>query len=313
MKKTTILLVAFLFSMAMVPAQEVASSAQQIKAMTPQWTGERSADGRPKVSDKILNRLKNVAVEEAWGYLRGKGYHNQYDGDWKIIHPDSVMTGRVVTAQYMPSRPDYEKGIKLQGAKEGRDTIGGSNSWPIEILQPGDIYVADGYGRIIDGTLIGSNLGNAIYANSLNGVIFDGGVRDLKGLENIDGFNAWFRGDDPSYLQNQMLTSINKPIRIGRASVLPGDVVLATKYGIVFIPSYLLDELVISSEVTNLRDEFGFQRLREKVYTAGQIDTRWTKEIKDDFIKWINNEYPDDKLPMSRKELNEFLENRNYY
>ena len=244
MKKVIILVFACLCTFHWSQAQQVASSPDYIKALTSQWQGERSADGRPKVSDAILNRLKHVNVEEAWGYLRGKGYNNQYDGDWKIIHTDQVMTGRVLTAQYMPLRPDFNKQIKIMGAAEKRDTIGGSNSWPIEILQPGDVYVADGYGRVIDGTLIGSNLGNAIYANSKNGVIFDAGVRDLKGLEEIEGFNGWFRGDDPSYLQQEMLTSINAPIRIGRAIVLPGDVVLATKYGIVFIPAHLVDELV---------------------------------------------------------------------
>lgn len=298
-----------LFAIAFVRSQNVASSPEYIKSLTFNWKGERFVDGRPKVSETLLNRLKNIQMEEAWGYLRGRNYHNQYEGNWKIIHPDSVMTGRVVTAQYMPLRPDFKQLIKEKGAREKRDTIGGSNSWPIEILQPGDVYVADGYGRIIDGTLIGSNLGNAIYANSKNGVIFDGGVRDLKGLRDIQGFNGWFRGDDPSYLQQEMLTSINAPVRIGRAIVLPGDVVLANSYGTIFIPAYLVDELVLSSEVVGLRDQFGFQRLREKKYTPGQIDTKWTDEINIDFINWIK-EYPDNKLPMTRKELNDYLKEK---
>ena len=288
-------------------AQDVGASPEYIRALTPHWKGERFDDGRPKVSDDLLQRLKKIRIEEAWGYLRRHNYHNQYEGGWQIIHPEGVMTGRVVTAQYMPLRPDYNAYIKARGGAEGRDTIGGSNSWPIEILVPGDVYVADGYGRIIDGTLIGSNLGNAIYANSRNGVIFDGGIRDLGGLLEIEGFNGWYRGEDPSYLLQQMLTSINAPIRIGRATVLPGDVVLANRHGTIFIPSHLLAELVISSEVVGLRDLFGFQRLREKTYTAGQIDTEWTPEIRADFLKWLGD-YPDGELPMSRAELNAYLE-----
>ncbi len=292
-------------------AQKVGSSPEYIKALTSQWEGERFSDGRPKVSDALLGRLKKIRIEEAWGYLRRKGFNNQYEGGWKIIHPEGVMTGRVVTAQYMPLRPDLSKYVKLQGAQEKRDTIGGSNSWPIEILVNGDVYVADGYGRIIDGTLIGSNLGNAIYANSKNGVVFDGGVRDLGGLLEIEGFNGWYRDEDPSYLQEQMLTTINAPIRIGRSTVLPGDVVLANRHGTIFIPSHLVAELVISSEVVALRDEFGFQRLKEKKYTAGQIDTRWTDEIKADFTDWLKK-YPDTKLPMTRAELNDHLKKNNY-
>ncbi|MEO6232289.1 MAG: RraA family protein [Ferruginibacter sp.] len=311
MSKKLMLLTACIFSVYFSQAQRVGSSPEYIKMLTADWQGERSADGRPKVSDAILKRLKHVAIEEAWGYLRNKGYQNQFEGNWQIINPDSVMTGRVVTAQYMPSRPDLIKLVKQQGVSEGRDSAGGTNSWPINILQPGDVYVADGYGRIIDGTLIGSNLGNAIYANSQNGVIFDASVRDLAGLREIKGFNGWIRGVDPSYLQQEMLTSINAPIRVGRAIVLPGDVVLANQYGTIFIPANLLAELVISSEITALRDEFGFQRLREKKYLAGQIDSRWLEEIKKDFTGWLNA-YPDSKLAMTRQELNDYLKSHNY-
>src|SRR5215475_15588263 len=104
---------------------QVTPTPDQIKAITPGWKGERFADGRPKASNRFLERLKNVSLEEAWGYLRNKGYQNQFEGDWMIINPDSVMTGRVVTAQYMPLRPDVDKIIKDKGKSEGR--IGASN------------------------------------------------------------------------------------------------------------------------------------------------------------------------------------------
>ncbi len=297
------------FGLLQVHAQGVTASSKYIKELTAEWQGERFTDGRPKVSDALLTRMKKIQIEEAWGYLRGKGYHNQYEGDWQILHPDQVMTGRVVTVQYMPLRPDYQQLVKIQGGSEKRDTIGGSNSWPIQMLQPGDIYVADGYNRIIDGTLIGSNLGNAIYANSGNGYIFYGGVRDVAGLLDIKGFNGWHKGSDPSYLAEQMLTNINVPIRIGRAIVLPGDVVLANRHGTIFIPAHLAEKLVLSSEVVGLKDQFGFQRLREKKYTPGQIDIKWTDAIYADFLNWLNS-YPDVKLPMTRKELNDYLNSK---
>lgn len=306
MKQRIHVLFMCLFGLFYVQSQGVAAAPEYVQELTSDWQGERFKDGRPKVSDALLERLKNIQIEEAWGFLRGRGYHNQFDGGWEILHPESPMTGRVVTAQYMPLRPDYKELVKIKGAKEKRDTIGGSNSWPIEMLVPGDIYAADGYGRIIDGTLIGSNLGNAIYANSKNGVIFDGGVRDVAGLLQIEGFNGWYRGEDPSYLKEQMLTNINTPIRIGRVTVLPGDVVLANRHGTVFIPSHLVSELVISSEIVGLKDLFGFQRLREKKYTPGQIDTKWTDEINADFKDWLSA-YPEEKLPMTKKELQDYL------
>src|SRR3954453_23832184 len=251
-------------------AQQVTLTPDQIKAFTPDWKGERFADGRPKTEDRFLNRLKNVSIEEAWGYLRNKGYQNQFEGDWIVIRPDSVMVGRVVTAQYMPLRPDFNKIITDKGKSEGR--IGATNSWPIDVLKNGDVYVADSYGKIVDGTLIGDNLGNAIYAKSHTGVIFYGSVRDIEGLEEIKGFNGWIKGYDPSYIQQMMLAGINVPIRIGRATVLPGDVVMAKRTGTIFIPAYLMEEVVITSEFVALKDAFGHQRLREGKYTPGQID-----------------------------------------
>jgi 4-hydroxy-4-methyl-2-oxoglutarate aldolase len=289
-------------------AQQVTLTSDQIKAITPEWKGERFPDGRPKVSDKLLERLKGVHLEEAWGILRNKGFQNQYEGDWMVEHPDSVMTGRAVTAQYLPMRPDLNDIIKEKGKAEGR--IGATNSWPIDVLKNGDIYVADSYGKIIDGTLIGDNLGNSIYAKSLRGVIFYGSVRDIEGLDEIKGFNSWTKGYDPSYIQQMMLGGINVPIRIGRATVLPGDAVLAKKGGVVFIPAYLLDTVVLNAEFIALRDAFGHQRLREQKYTPGQIDRQWTEDIKKDFLKWID-ENPD-KLPMTREELDKFMKDRTW-
>jgi regulator of RNase E activity RraA len=308
MKKRILQMIILLYFSLTITAQQVTLTPDQIKGYTPEWKGERFPDGRPKVSDKMLERLKKVHLEEAWGVLRNKGYQNQFEGDWMIQFPDSVMTGRVVTAQYMPMRPDVDKIVKEIGKNEKR--IGAPNSWPIDVLKDGDVYVADSYGKMADGTLIGDNLGNAIYAKSHRGVIFYGSVRDVEGLDEIKGFNSWTKGNDPSYIQQMMLSGINVPIRIGRATVLPGDAVLAKKYGVVFIPAHLLDTVVLNAEFIALRDQFGHQRLREGKYTPGQIDTAWTDEIKKDFLQWIKDN--PDKLPMTREELDKFMKDRNW-
>ena len=307
MKKNFILIGMMLVSVIM-NAQHVTLKPEQIKGYTPEWQGERFPDGRPKVPDKLLERLKKIRLEEGWGILRNKGYQNQFEGDWTVLNPDSAMTGRVVTAQYLPLRPDVDKIMKDIGKTEGR--IGATNSWPIDVLKDGDVYVADSYGKIVDGTLIGDNLGNAIYAKSHRGVIFYGSVRDAEGLQEIKGFNAWIKGYDPSYIQQMMLGGINVPIRIGRATVLPGDVVLAKKGGVIFIPAHLVEEVVINAEFISLRDAFGHQRLKEGKYTPGQIDTQWTEEIKKDFLKWLDDN--PGKLPMSRQELDKFMKDRTW-
>jgi 4-hydroxy-4-methyl-2-oxoglutarate aldolase len=289
-------------------AQQVALSREQVIALTSEWKDERLSDGRPNVPDRLLARLKNISLEEAWGVLRNAGYNNQFEGDWMILKPGQTLVGRALTVQYLPKRQDYDNAIKAKGKAEKR--IGGFNSWAIDMLKPGDIYVADGYGKIIDGTLIGDNLGNSIYTKSKNGVIFYGSVRDAEGLEKIEGFNAWVKGYDPSYIQEMMLGGINVPIRIGRATVLPGDAVLAKKGGIVFIPAHMVEDVVINAEFIALRDMFGHQRLREGKYTAGQIDQQWSDDIKKDFLQWLDQN--PDKLPMSRSELDVFMKKRTW-
>lgn len=307
--KSIIVSVFFLLAVNCLCAQEVSPPREAIIGLTPLWKGERFPDGRPKVPEELLERLKKVSIEEAWGGLRNKGYHNQFESEWMVLNPDEVMTGRAVTAQYMPLRPDMDSTVRATGVNEGRNSAGGTNSWPIDVLQDGDIYVADGYGKIVDGTLIGDILANAIYTNSNRGVIFYGSVRDLQGISEVDGFNGWIKGYDPSYIQQMMLTTINTPIRIGRATVLPGDAVLANKYGTIFIPAHLLHDIVLGAEFIMLRDEFGKQRIREKKYTAGDVDSRWTAPIREDFLEWLRDKQD---LPMSREELDGYMKQRNW-
>ena len=289
-------------------ARSQIASPDEITFLTLEWEGERFPDGRPKLPEDLLDRLKNISIEEAWGVLRGEGYHNQFEGDWKILHEDQPFTGQALTAQYMPKRPEYAERLLKKGHEGGMK--GATNSWPIDLLTEGDVYVADCFGKVKDGTLIGDNLGNAIFTNSRRGVIFDAGSRDLEGLGKIEGFNAFVRGWDPSFLTEVMLTGINVPIKIGQATVFPGDAVLAKREGVIFIPPHLLEKVVITSEFIGLKDKFGHQRLREGKYTPGQIDGRWSDEIKADFLNWVE-ENPD-LLPMTREELDQYLKGRTW-
>lgn len=282
---------------------------EEILFYTSEWEGERMPDGRPEVSEDLLERLENIRIEDAWQYLHEMGYENQYEGGWKKLHADRPIVGQVLTAQYMPERPDIMDKLEDQGTEAGH--VGPMNTWPIDMLREGDVYLADSYGKIEQGTLIGSNLGNSIFDNSSNGVIFNGSLRDGEDLEEIDGFNAFVRDWHPSFLEQTMLTGINVPIRIGKVSVMPGDVVLAKKRGIVFIPPHLVEGMVVTAEIVKLRDEFAQQRMEAGVYTAGQIDTKWTDQIEEDFMEWLR-ENRMDQLPVSIEEMEEYLQKRTW-
>jgi 4-hydroxy-4-methyl-2-oxoglutarate aldolase len=286
-----------------IPAfSQVKMTREQMLFYTSDWKGDRFPDGRPKLPDALLKRAVDMSIEDVWEFLQAHGYRNQFEGGWQALHIEKPFAGRALTAQYMPTRPDMTKAIEAEGKAEGR--VSGTNSWPINELQIGDVYVADGFGKIIEGTLIGSNLGNGIAAHTHTGFVFDAGIRDQAENREIPDFNGFYRGYDPSAWAQMELTSINAPIRIGRAVVLPGDLVLAKTEGVLFIPAILAEEAIGAAEFTSLKDDFNFELNREGKNGA-QFEGGWTVAKYDGLAKWIAA-HPE-KLKMSQSQFDELL------
>jgi len=282
-------------------------SKEELIFLTSEWKGARFPDGRPKIPDDLLERAKHIMIDDAWTVLKNEGYLNQFEGGWKTVN-DSTMTGRALTAMYMPSRPDVEKNIKARGAQQGRK--GNTNSWPIDILTKGDLYVADAFGKISGGPIMGATLANSIYSKSGNGVVFDGASRDLQDIKNIKGFNAFVRDFHPSFTEEMVLMGLNTPIRIGNAIVLPGDLVIATKEGVLFVPAHLAEEVVSTAEFVTRKDLFGFEMVRTGKYSTGEIDSQWTDEIKTEFLKWLEKHPELGK--MTRAQLDKVMSKRTW-
>jgi regulator of RNase E activity RraA len=283
-------------------------SKEEMLYLTAAWKGERFSDGRPRVSDQLIERAKKIGIEEAWQILQNEGYKNQFEGNWKMVHDDVPVVGRAVTARFIPSRPDLEQQIKERGKLEGRK--GNTNAWPIELLQKGDVYVAEAFGKIAQGTLIGDNLGTSIFNKTGTGVIFDGAARDLSGLAKIQGFNAFVRDFHPSFLEDVVLGGLNTPIRIGVAIVMPGDLVISEREGVLFIPAHMAEKVIETAEFISVRDRFSKDMLKSGKYNAGQIDNQWTEEIKTSFLDWIK-EHPEEPQ-IDRAALEKFLQKRTW-
>ena len=265
----------------------VQPSPEDMIQLTPLNPFDRFADGRPRVPDDLLERMKLVTTEEAWVVLREHGYHRQFEGNWMETHPGKITVGRAVTAQFVPHRPDYHDVIQQTGLAEGRGESGGQNSWVIESLQEGDVMVVDIFGKVKDGTVIGDNLGTAVRSRTHAGAVIDGGIRDYQGLVALEDVNFYMRGVDPTAIADVTLAGLNMPIRIADVTVLPGDVVLGTPTGVIFIPPHLAQEVVEKSEDIRVRDEFGKMRLDEGKYTSGEIDVSpWREDIEADFQDW---------------------------
>ncbi len=262
---------------------------ENIIAMTPLNPFDRFEDGRPHVPDDLLERMKKITNEQAWAILEKEGYKFQFEGNWVRSHLDTVLVGRAVTCQMVPYRPDFHDVVQQKGENEKR--IGGQNSWVIDTLQHNDVMVVDMFGKIKEGTFVGDNLSTSVAARTQAGAVIDGGVRDYDGIVQLQDVGFFFRGMDPTPIRNTTLAGINIPIRIGEATVLPGDIVLGTPTGVTFIPPHLAQHVVEHGEDVHRRDTFGKLRLAEKKYTPGEIDVpNWLEHIEADYQEWLKQQ-----------------------
>lgn len=284
---STILPIEIILAQAPIPFQ---FSHDDYIRFTSGYQGERFSDGRPKVPKTILERMKLVTIEEAWAVLRNHGYESQFDQGWVMTHENPVLVGRAVTCSFLPYRPDVADVIVEDAKNQGLQ--GRDKHWVMDQLTEDDVMVVDLFGKKVGAGFVGDNLANLIHQKTGTGLIVDGGCRDLAGVLELNDFYVFNRNWHPSSsstYDKTMVIGMNLPIRIGEAAVMPGDVVLGLREGVIFIPAHLAVEVVETSEVIRLKDQFGFQRLREGIYTAGQIDTRWPDEIRLDFIGWIQS------------------------
>jgi regulator of RNase E activity RraA len=257
-------------------------------ALTAEWQGDRFSDGRPRVPNEVLESLHDASTEHIWATLWKKGYQRQFEGHWCQTHPGRTLVGRAVTAQFIPQRPDHDDAMTAALIASGRETASGRHNWTVvESLQEHDVMVVDIFGKVYEGTVVGDNLGTAVASRTKAGAVIDGGVRDLAGLLQLDDVNFYYRGTDPTPIRDVALAGLNIPVRIGGATVLPGDVVVGTRSGVIFIPPLHARLVADMALETRHRDQFGKTRLKERRYTSQQIDVPdWDSEIEEDFARW---------------------------
>jgi 4-hydroxy-4-methyl-2-oxoglutarate aldolase len=286
--KAMLLVIAVLSNLVTCRAQLFTFTRDDVIRYTAKNPFGRFEDGRPKVPDDMLEKVRELSSEEVWSVLSQAGYVSKYEGNWQILHPGKKLVGRAVTAQYMPARPDVSDVINAQAASRGMP-----ESLPervIDRLQPGDVVVVDLFGKITDGTFGGDNLHTAIYTATKTGFVIDGSIRDLGGVVQLDAA-GYFRGSTPTTYRNVMLTGINVPIRIGAATVMPGDVVFGDREGVYFIPPHLVEEVIKQAEVTHIHDEWTKAKLLTGKYKSSDI-------------------YPTPTDPELKKEYEEYLQKR---
>ena len=264
---------------------------EDIIALTPLWKGERFEDGRPKVPQKYLDEMRKMTLEELWKPIFLKGYITQFEGDLKTLHDDGrKLIGRAVTCSFVPTRPDLHDVMFGVGAQEGRK--GNYNQWVVDSLVEGDVVVADMYDKIFKGTFLGGNLTTAIRTRTkTGGGVIWGGIRDVEQMKQVPDVQVYYRGIDPTPIREFVMKDFNNITRIGKATVLPGDIVYGAGGGVLFIPSHLVQEVVEGAAKTHVKDDFGFEMIKADKFTTAQIDrATWTEEMLDMLVEWINTD-----------------------
>lgn len=264
---------------------------EDIIALTPLWKGERFEDGRPKVPQKYLDEMRKMTLEELWKPIFLKGYITQFEGDLKTLHDDGrKLIGRAVTCSFVPTRPDLHDVMFGVGASEGRK--GNYNQWVVDSLVEGDVVVADMYDKIFKGTFLGGNLTTAIRTRTkTGGGVIWGGIRDVEQMKQVPDVQVYYRGIDPTPIREFVMKDFNNITRIGKATVLPGDIVYGAGGGVLFIPSHLVQEVVEGAAKTHVKDDFGFEMIKAGKFTTAQIDrATWTEEMLDMLVEWIKTD-----------------------
>ncbi len=269
-------------------AQVFTFTREQMIKYTAKNPFDRFDDGRPKVPDSLLEKVKELSSEEIFTVLPGAKFPNQFEGNWRLLHPGRKLVGRAVTAQFMPYRPDVADVSEAEALAKGLGR--NSNQRVIDVLQPGDVIVVDLFGKVDNGTFVGDNLATAIFAATKTGFVIDGSIRDLEGIYPIE-MAGYFRGVHPSAIGNVMLTGVNVPIRIGNATVMPGDVVFGDREGVYFIPPHLVEEIVTKAETTHIHDEWTKMKFLTGKYKSSDL-------------------YPTPKDPALKKEYEEYLKKK---
>lgn len=269
-------------------AQMFRFTREQMIRYTPKNPFDRFPDGRPKVPDALLEKVKTMSLEEAWGILRSKGYVNQYAEGLKVLHSDKKLVGRAVTAQYLPIRPDLEEVLQKEAKASGMPAS--TNQKVIDLLQVNDVPVVDLMGASPGHNFGGDNLHAAIYGATKTGAVVDGTIRDIGGIAEL-GSQVYFKDAHPAAVAGVTVIGINIPVKIGNAIVMPGDVVLGDREGVIFIPPHLVQEIVDAAELTQIHDEWTKQKFLTGKYKASEL-------------------YGGPLSPENQKEYNEYVKKR---
>ena len=220
---------------------------------TPPWSVLKAKSVR--LTDEQMEKLKTFPIEAVWASVRDLGYTNAHMSGLQSTRPQERLVGRALTIRYLPRRPDLVEAMQTL-AKEG--------DWPVaynvragEEARAGDVLVVDLGGGIADGIFFGDISALAAQVQGARGAVLYGSTRDLTELREMAGFPVLAVGFDPRPA-TQIGVDWNVPVRVGGATVLPGDAVVADEEAVVFFPASIADEVI--ARATRIVEQENYER-----------------------------------------------------
>jgi 4-hydroxy-4-methyl-2-oxoglutarate aldolase len=216
-----------------------------------------------RVTDEQMEKLKSFPLEAVWASVQRLGYTSAHMSGLRATRPSERLVGRALTIRYLPRRPDLVEAMQTL-AREG-DWPAAYNVRAGEEAKPGDVLVVDLGGGIADGIFFGDISALAAQVRGAHGAVLYGSTRDLTELREMAGFPVLAVGFDPRPA-TQIGVDWNVPVRVGGATVLPGDAVVADDEAVLFFPASIADQVIERAARIVEQENYERDLVRKKQY-----------------------------------------------
>ena len=205
------------------------------------------------LTPELRHKLEQTPVAALSGQLRKRGLNNVTIDSVTPMHPEAKMVGTARTLRFVPNREDL---FKAHG--------GGYNAQKqaFDAVREGEIIVIEARGEAGSGTL-GDILAIRAKAQRAAGIVTDGGVRDYEAVAEV-GLPIWCQGAHPAVLGRKHVPwEHDVAVGCGGTTVLPGDILVGDRDGVIVIPAELAEEVADAALANESADAWIAQKVAE--------------------------------------------------